>query len=64
MEEAPTRPSFGAITEGGEELQFLAGEGVPPLEDLLRQPNIGLEWNQKYNSELPRYVGTPHFHPL
>jgi hypothetical protein len=58
-EEAPGRPSFGPAGAGGPAgtLEFLAGaRPVPPLEDILRQPPIGLEWDQVYNSELPRLV--------
>ena len=37
VNEAPTRPSFGSATGSGDPLQFLQEDGVPPLEDILRQ---------------------------
>ena len=63
--EKPTRPSFPFHHEDGEEsLQFVTKEGEE-IEDVLRQPPIGLEWNVQYNDhELPSQLSPDQYFKL
>jgi len=63
--EEPTRPSFPFHHEDGEEsLQFVTKEGEE-IEDVLRQPPIGLEWNVQYNDhELPSQLSPDQYFKL
>jgi hypothetical protein len=65
VHEEPTRPSFPFQHEDEEEnLQFIPGEGED-LEDVLRQPPIGLEWNVQYNDhELPTQLNPDQYFKL
>jgi len=65
VHEEPTRPSFPFKNEEEESnLQFVPGEGED-LDDVLRQPPIGLEWNVQYNDhELPTQLSPDQYFKL
>lgn len=55
--EEPSRPVFSHDEQNYEEddLQFVTkdGEGI---DQVIKKPNIGLEWNVQYNDELPNQL--------
>ena len=62
--EEPTRPSFPIQHQDDEHLQFVT-EVDEDIDDVLRQPPIGLEWNVQYNDhELPTQLSPDQYFKL
>lgn len=63
--ESPERPQFSYNQDKSnieEKLQFVDEE--ESLQDILRQPTIGLEYDVKYNDELPRQLSPDQYYNL
>jgi len=65
VHEAPTRPSFSYSQPGHhneEKLQFV--DEANNINNILRKPSIGLEWDVKYNKELPSQIDPDQYYRL
>ena len=61
--EAPERPSFSYTEDESNienKLQFIDKE--ENIDEILRQPPIGLEWDVRYNDELPRQLSPDQYY--